>query len=536
MTPDQLLALFPVKDRIPSRWELPSIQTGNHYLIDGKIKTWDGPCRQIVSPIRLRQKDQLAPIPLANGAMLTAREALHALDAAVRAYDHGTGPWPSMPVGERIACVIKFLSRMETQKEATVLLEMWEIAKTPKGCEDEFDRTLRYLDESIAALEKSTSDLLMDACSDGFATVRRAPLGVTLCMGPFNVPVFETLCTAIPAALMGNTVVIKLPRLGVLPILNLLPVFAECFPPGVINVIDGDGQRVVTPIMESGALAVLAFIGSHRVANIVRRAHPRPNHLRKVLGLDAKNPAILLPDADLDLAVEQCLRGALAFNGQRCTGLKHLWVHRDLQTTFLNKFCSAVDALEIGMPWQEPYITPLAEPEKPAWLAKLVDDATARSCRVVNSGGAHFASLFAPAVLSPVDETMEVAHVEQFGPVIPVSTFESIDQVLESVRQSNFGQQISLFGDDPKELGRLIDRFATQASRINLNSYCRRGPDHLPFTGRKDSAESVLSVTESLNTFSSELVIAAQNGRQELLEHIARDGHSRYLDGCKSKK
>ena len=136
--------------------------------------------------------------------------------------------------------------------------------------------------------------------------IRRAPLGVVLCMGPYNFPLYETFTTLIPSLVMGNTLLLKPPRFGILLFQPLLEALRDSFPAGVINTVYGDGETVVQPLLASGKVDVLAFIGTNRVADALRRTHPRPHRLRCVLGLDAKNPAIILPDADLDLAASEC--------------------------------------------------------------------------------------------------------------------------------------------------------------------------------------------------------------------------------------
>src|SRR5437763_1004601 len=97
---------------------------------------------------------------------------------------------------------------------------------------------------------------------------------------------------------------------------------------------------------------------------------------RRVLGLEAKNPAIILSDADLDLAVRECTLGTLSFNGQRCTAIKLIFVHRSLFEPFSQRFADAVGRLKVGMPWEEGVqITPLPEEGKPQWLKELVEEA-----------------------------------------------------------------------------------------------------------------------------------------------------------------
>src|SRR5262245_16846719 len=194
---------------------------------------------------------------------------------------------------------------------------------------------------TMDALRKLDNDNSRFQVVDGtIGQIRRTPLGVVLCMGPFNYPLNETFTTLIPALIMGNTVLSKLPRFGQLVHLPLLPAFRDAFPPGVVNVFQGDGPSVIGPIMETAEVDCLAFIGSARVANLIERQHPRPNRLRTITGLESKNPAVVLPSADLDLAIKECVSGALSFNGQRCTAIKLVFVHADIAEDFVGRLAA----------------------------------------------------------------------------------------------------------------------------------------------------------------------------------------------------
>jgi len=352
-------------------------------------------------------------------------------------------------------------------------------------------------------------------------------------MGPYNYPLNETLTTLIPALVMGNTVVMKPPRLGVLLFRPLLDAFREAFPPGVVNTVYGDGPTVVTPLMASGKVNVLAFIGSSRVSDIVRRQHPLPHRLRCVLGLDAKNPAIVLPDADLETTAKECLLGSLSFNGQRCTALKILFVHRNILGSFLERFCSAVDGLKCGLPWDlGANLTPLPGTDRVECMTSFVTDALAKGARVLNPGGGESAgTFFRPAVVGPIGPDARLWNEEQFGPVVPIVPFDDIEVPIRYVEASNYGQQVSLFGTDPARLAHLVDPLVNQVCRVNLNSQCQRGPDAFPFTGRKDSAEGTLSVSDALRVFSIRTLVAAKQNdlNRRLLTDILHERRSNFL-------
>jgi glyceraldehyde-3-phosphate dehydrogenase (NADP+) len=505
--------LFPSDEQIPAGVRLPGYLEQREYLVGGRLRVWDGELNPVRSPVFVKTSQGLEPKVIGATPLLTSRESLEALEAAVKAYDHGRGVWPTMRVAERIEHVERFLVAMRAQRTAVVNLLMWEIGKTQSDSEKEFDRTVDLIVETIRALKE------LDRTSSRFvqeqgimAQIRRAPIGVALCMGPYNYPLNETFSTLFPALLMGNAVVFKPAKFGVLLIRPLLEAFRDCFPPGVINIIYGRGRETVGALMESGQVDVFAFIGTNRGASELKRMHPRPHRLKSVLGLDAKNPAIILEDADLENTVKECITGTLSFNGQRCTALKLLMVHRRIIEPFLERFTAAVDRLKPGMPWDPGVaITPLPEPGKTDYLRGLVDDAVAKGARVVNPlGGRTSESFYSPSVVYPVTGEMRLAHEEQFGPVIPVMVFDDDEEVVRFVVNSNFGQQLSLFGRDSARIGRFIDAFANQVGRINLNCQCQRGPDTFPFNGRKDSAEGTLSVADALRVFSIRTLVAAK--------------------------
>ncbi len=159
-------------------------------------------------------------------------------------------------------------------------------------------------------------------------------------------------------------------------------------------------------------------------------------------------------------------------------------------------------------------------------------DALAHGAKVINdAGGTVNGSFFFPAVLYPVHEKMRVYHEEQFGPVIPVLPFDESKQPVDYLINSSYGQQASVFGSDPHQIARIIDPLVNQVCRLNINSQCQRGPDTFPFTGRKDSAEGTLSVSDALRAFSIRTLVAAKQTdlNKKIITHIVRNRQSKFL-------
>ncbi|KAF0124585.1 MAG: glyceraldehyde-3-phosphate dehydrogenase (NADP) [Elusimicrobia bacterium] len=451
---DRVAAIFPEESEVPAEAAF-NYQDQSEYLAGGKLRKWSGPFHEVLSPVSLQGRKGLERVKLGRYPLLGEKEAMSALDAAVKAYDDGRGAWPAMSVEERIKHLENFTEAMKKRRAEVVSLLMWEIGKSAEDSAREFDRTVDYIVDTLDALKE------LDRTSSRFqvvqgiiAQVKRAPLGVVLCMGPYNYPLNETFTTLIPALVMGNTVIFKPAKYGVLLHRPLLEAFRDSFPPGAVNTLYGDGKTVVTPIMKSGKVNVLAFIGSSGVADIIRSQHPKPHRLRCALGLDAKNAGIVLEDAE------------------------------------------------------------------------------ANGAKVVNAhGGAHNANFFYPAVLWGVNDKARLWREEQFGPVVPMTSFEDISAPLDYVVNSDFGQQVSIFGHDQKRMAALMDTLVNQVCRVNINTQCQRGPDVLPFTGRKDSAEGTLSVSDALRVFSIRTLVAARDSapNKELINGIVRGRKSKFL-------
>lgn len=529
-----LANIFPESASIPDAYKLDTYLEQREYLIDGELKTWQGDLAPVLSPVFVKEGSAYTQKIIGSTPLLNAEEAMKALDVAVRAHDLGKGEWPMMSVADRISHVETFLARMREKRSEVVKLLMWEIGKPLKDSEKEFDRTCDYIVDTIKALKDIDRHSAKIIEEQGFmAQIRRVPLGVALCMGPYNYPLNETFTTLIPALIMGNTVVFKPAKYGVLLIRPLLEAFRDSFPKGVINIIYGKGRETVGSLMESGRLDVFAFIGTNKGANDLKKLHPKPHRLKAVLGLDAKNPAIVLPDADLDIAVSECITGSLSFNGQRCTALKILYVHRSIVDSFIQKFNEAIKKLKPGMPWDGGVnLTPLPEPGKTKFLTELVEDAKKHGAKIMNEhGGEVNETFFYPTVLYPVNDKMRIYYEEQFGPVVPIIAYDDVEDPMHYVINSNFGQQVSIFGNDSKTIARLIDMFSNQVGRINLNTQSQRGPDSFPFNGRKDSAEGTLSVHDALRVFSIRTLVATKTTEEnkQLISTIIKNRESLFL-------
>lgn len=490
--------------------------------------TWTGEFEKVYSPMGNSNDTQTF---LGESPTLDQAAGLSALAAAKKAYNFGRGLWPTASASSRIEAMEKFLELMVGKREEVSTLLMWEIAKNKSSAYKEFDRTIDYIKDTIEefkAMHREGSHI--NSKEGTISQVRRGPLGVVLCLGPYNYPLNETFCLLIPALIMGNTVVFKPAKYGVLLLTPLIEAFKEAFPPGVVNIVFGRGRTLAGPIMKTGDVDVLALIGNSKSSNALVAQHPKPNRLRQVLGLEAKNPAIVFDDANVDLAVKECVNGALSYNGQRCTALKLIFVHKSVSEEFRAKFVKQVDELVLDHPATDATLTPLPEKNKVAQMEAYVQDALDHGAAVINTHAGRVSdTAYFPAVLFPVNNKMRIFHEEQFGPVVPIVEYEDLEEVMHCIAQSDYGQQCSLFSETEATIAYAVDHMVNQVCRVNINASCQRGPDYLPFTGRKDSAVATLSVHDALRSFSIRTLVATGLSQKSLVGKVISSGESTWL-------
>lgn len=527
-------AMKPVMAVNTEHHEVPFLHESN-IIVNGTIIAWEGETIESTSPIVDQSSGQR--IKLGKMAKMKEDTILRIVDSAKLAWRSGRGKWPQMTANQRISAIQALVEALKKKRTEIINTLMWEICKTREDATAEFDRTMTFIEALTEAYRAINSESSWTTVSGIMGLIRRAAIGIVLCLGPFNYPFNETYAALIPALLMGNIVIMKIPSVGGLAHMLTLEAFASTLPPGVISFVSGSGRSTIGPIMRSGFVDIFAFIGSSSAADAIIKQHPAPHRLKLFLQLEGKNLGIVLPDADLSVAVEQITLGATSYNGQRCTAIKLIFIHSSLVDSFMPLLVERFATLKEGFPWEAGVsITPLAEEDKPAYLQELLDDAVAKGAKVVNEhrgGGSLAGALMTPAIVFPVTSAMRLWTEEQFGPVVPVAVYDNINEVYDYISDMRYGLQAAVFTKDSEQAGEIIDILSTAVGRINVNTQCARSPDTFPFSSRRSSGMGTMSVTESLRAFSTETVIATKKtiGNEELISTLS--SHSNYLNTCK---
>ncbi|KAK4234377.1 aldehyde dehydrogenase [Achaetomium macrosporum] len=504
-----------LKDKFPrTRDDVPKVPKPQEclLLIDGDVVKSSQKPTDVRSPI-VTQDHPDEHLIIGRFEMASEQQAIQALEAAERAYMYGRGVWAKMSMDERCKRMESFADDLENKTDEIAELLMWEIGKTAKDARSEVTRTVAYIRTAIKEAKALVeSESRWQEQKGVICQIRHLPVGVVLASSPFNYPLNEAYTTFIPALLMGNSVIVRAPRNGATPHFPTLELFAKHFPRGTIQLLTGSGREIMGALVGTGRIDAVAFIGTASSAKGLLKGAPNPQRLRVMYEGEAKDAAILLPDADISVAVDSCVSGMTSFNGQRCTAIKMIWVHHSQAEPFLSQLASKIDSLVPGMPWDENVkITPLCEDTKPGYIRELITDALAKGAHIVNgTGGRCYRTLCTLSILAPVNKHMKIWSEEQFGPVTPVAVYSDVQEPIDWVSQSEYGLQCALFGYDEALLGRLVDALAYHVGRININTPDQRGPDVFPFTGRGNSALGILNATEALKFFSVPTMVAAK--------------------------
>lgn len=198
---------------------------------------------------------KLTPVEIGAIPQFSTDEALGALDAAKVAWNGGTGTWPQMSLNERIECIENLIIELKKVRDQIVHVLMWEIGKNFVDACAEFDRTIVFIEQVIDSIRSPSNEDFNGVWKEVSGTrafVRRAAIGIIMCLGPYNYPLNETYATLIPALLMGNVVILKIPTVGGLVHILTMDAFAKALPAGAINFVSGGGRATMPPLMATG--------------------------------------------------------------------------------------------------------------------------------------------------------------------------------------------------------------------------------------------------------------------------------------------
>ncbi|WP_312410293.1 aldehyde dehydrogenase [Pseudescherichia sp.] len=406
--------------------------------IDGQFVTWQGEAWiDVVNPAT---EALISRIP--DG---TAEDARKAIDAAARAQP----AWEALPAIERAGWLRKIAAGIREQASEISALIVEEGGKIQQLAEVEVAFTADYIEYMAEWARRYEGEILQsDRPGENILVFKRA-LGVTTGILPWNFPFFLIARKLAPALVTGNTIVIKPSEFTP----NNAIAFAKIvdsigLPRGVFNLVLGRGETVGQELAGNPKVAMVSMTGSVGAGEKIMAAAAK-NITKVCLELGGKAPAIVMDDADLELAVKAIVDSRVINTGQVCNCAERVYVQKGIYDRFVNRLGEAMNAVEYGDPAARNDIAmgPLINAAALARVEQKVAGAVEQGAKIALGGKAVEGSgyFYPPTLLLDVRQDMTIMHEETFGPVLPVVVFDTLEEALEMANDSDYGLTSSIY-------------------------------------------------------------------------------------------
>lgn len=400
--------------------------------------------------------------------------------------------WAELPVPVRGKILGKAGDIMVERKEEISKLmtrEMGKIIKETRGDTQEGIDTAYYAFGEARRLYGVTSP---SELPNKTAYTIFKPIGTAGIISPWNFPMAIPCWKIFPALLMGNTIVFKPASDTPATATRFVEILNEAgVPPGVVNLVHGPGSTVGEAILSHPDIGVISFTGSSAVGR--RIAEVAGKHLKRVsLELGGKNPQIVMPDADMDLALEGVLWGAFGTTGQRCTATSRLILHEDIYEDFIDELVDRTVELKLGNGLDESTdVGPMINEQQLKKVLSYVEIGKKEGAKLLIGGealdGEEYEDGFFmnPTIFTGVEPGMRIEQEEIFGPVLSVIKISSFDEAIEVANDVEYGLSSSIYTNNLIYSMKAIEQLEAGLTYVNaptIGAEC-----HLPFGGFKNT-------------------------------------------------
>lgn len=466
---------------------------GNGTLfIDGEFV--DSESDELVSIQNPATRETIATVP--DGV---SEDTDHAVARAVDAYE---GVWSQTTARERGELLHKIGDRIEAEFEEFARLETLENGKPIEQSQSDVSETIKTYRYYGGAADKLHGDTIPEKNRLFDYTVRE-PYGVVGSIIPWNWPPMHTADFTAPPLAAGNTVVIKPAPEAPLSSLKIAEVWQNILPDGVVNVVTG-GAEPGAALVEHPEVKKIGFTGHTDTGTKILQS-AATDITDVMLELGGKNPSIVLPDADIEEAVAGTMDGMLTNTGQACAGCERLLLHESVRDEFVQEFVARLGQLSIG-PGIDPEMDlgPLANAEQYEKVQEYIDIGKSEGAEVIYQGTVpdelDDGYYIAPVVFGDVTSSMRICTEEVFGPVLSVTTFESIERAVELANDTEYGLSAAVWTDKMQVANRLAKRI--EAGMVCVNNYNNGTFLGAPFGGYDKSGNgNKLAFEETMTEF-----------------------------------
>lgn len=387
--------------------------------------------------------------------------------------------------GERRALLYRLADAIAADAEGMARSISLEMGKTIHEARRETQRaqnTLKLSGDAATFLDGEVLNCaVIEGASHKMASVTYEPVGVVAAITPFNYPL-NLLCHKLgPAIGAGNTVVAKPSSTSPLSTERLAGLARDVgFPDGLFQVVYGSAP--VAQALARAPIDILSFTGGPKAGQALKSAS---GLIRCLMELGGNDPLIVMPDADLEKAVDTVVAQRFEIAGQSCAAVKRLYLHEDIRASVIERLLERVAAMRVGDPLDEATdMGSVIDEDAAEWVVGRIDDAVARGARLLTGGGRK-GTLVEPTVVDGVPVEAPLIAEETFGPVVSIRGFTDADAVVAEVNAGPYGLQAGLFTNDNALIRRIARTLQVGGVMIN------EGPDfraeHVPFGGVKQS-------------------------------------------------
>ncbi len=446
-----------------------------------------------------RQLDVINPFDESLAGRCAEATTEH-VDQAVRCAREALAGWSSTPDAERAAKLVDIAALIERNQAELARLITLEQGKPQSGPGANFEVAGAAGWTRATASLKLPEETIQD---DNVAriVIRRKPVGVVGSVTPWNWPLLIATWHVMPAVRVGCTVVIKPSPLTPLATLRLIELMNQILPPGVVNVVTG-GAEVGARLTDHPGVDKLVFTGSVATG---RKVMESASHSLKRLTLElgGNDAGIILPGTDLEPLLEKLFWGCFINAGQTCAALKRLYVHESQYAAVVDRFAAYVAQIPVGNGLEpQTLIGPVSNRMQLEKIMGLVAEARARGARIVIGGvkpdGPGF--IFPLTVIADCTDEMRVVKEEQFGPVMPLIRYRTIEEAIRRANSLEVGLGGSVWGDDAEAAARYAGQLECGTAWVNQHGVIN---PMTPFGGVKCSGIGVEFGVDGLKEYTT---------------------------------
>ncbi|NDL64106.1 aldehyde dehydrogenase [Acerihabitans arboris] len=395
----------------------------------------------------------------------------NAIDAAERAQHD----WEDLPAQERGVWLHKIAQGIRAREQELTDIIVAEGGKTQGLARTEVLFTADYLDYMAEWARRYEGEIIQSDRRNENIFVFKKAIGVTTGILPWNFPFFLVARKAAPALITGNTIVVKPSQLTPNNAIAFAGIVHQVgLPRGVFNLVTGRGSVVGQELAANPKVGMVSLTGSVAAGEQTMAAAAK-NITKVSLELGGKAPAIVMNDADLDLAVKAIVDSRIINTGQVCNCAERVYVQEDIKDEFIARLTAAFKHITFGDPAREKDLDmgPLIDAAALKSVQDKVDNAVAQGARVVTGG--HRAGdkgyFFQPTLLVDVQHKMDIMHEETFGPVLPVTTFRTLDEAVRMANDCEFGLTSSIYTSNLNTAMMAINKLKFGETYINRENF-----------------------------------------------------------------